>query len=83
MPDNDNNDNDTFFSKTKCDRCSNDLKVRTMSWFNKDTICMECKDKEDDLKDDLRQTGVNPSQLEGCGYLPTPRFISPSRVLYQ
>jgi hypothetical protein len=31
---------------TKCDRCSNETRVTTMSYFNTDTICMDCKDKE-------------------------------------
>ena len=37
---------DTFFSKTRCDRCGAPLTVRIMSMFNEDVICMECKKKE-------------------------------------
>ena len=37
---------DTFFSKTRCDRCGAPLTVRIMSMFNEDVICMECKEKE-------------------------------------
>ena len=31
---------------TKCDRCKNTTKSWTMSTFNTEQICMECKDKE-------------------------------------
>lgn len=29
-----------------CDRCHTDARVTTMSMFNMDTLCMECKEKE-------------------------------------
>lgn len=74
---------DTFFSQTKCDRCPNPLKVRTMSFFTEETICMDCKDKETEIKELLTASGVDYSKLEGCGYLPDPRQINPSRVLFK
>ena len=38
---------DKFFTQTKCDRCGGNLeKGRTMSIFNTECICMECKEKE-------------------------------------
>ena len=38
---------DEFFTKKKCDRCGGSLEGgRTMSMFNTDCICMECKRKE-------------------------------------
>ena len=37
---------DDFFKKKTCDRCGAELKVRTMSMFNEDVICLECKEKE-------------------------------------
>lgn len=37
---------DDFFKKKFCDRCGKELKVRIMSMFNEDVICMECKEKE-------------------------------------
>ena len=38
---------DTFFSQTKCDRCGKELTDgRTMSMFNTECICLECKRKE-------------------------------------
>lgn len=30
----------------KCDRCHKDTNTWTMSMFNTQTICMECKEKE-------------------------------------
>jgi hypothetical protein len=58
---------DTFFTSSKCDRCPNDLSVRTMSWFNEDTICMECANKEHELRQQLPNNGRDH---EGCGYIP-------------
>lgn len=38
---------DTFFSKTKCDRCGGSLEGgRIQSMFNEDCLCMKCKDEE-------------------------------------
>lgn len=38
---------DKFFTQTNCDRCGGNLeKGRTMSMFNTECICMECKAKE-------------------------------------
>jgi hypothetical protein len=54
-----------------------------MSWFTEETICMDCKEKENEIKELLREAGTDPSKLEGCGYIPTPRAINPSRVLFQ
>ena len=60
---------DPFFSKTTCDRCPNDLSVRIMSWFNNQTICMDCSDKESIIKSKLREQGKG--DMEGCGYVPS------------
>lgn len=62
--------NDPFFSQSKCSRCSNPLTVRTMSWFNNDTICMDCSKKEREIKDALKAQGKDPRDYEGCGYIP-------------
>jgi len=61
---------DTFLTQDTCDRCPNDLKVRTMSWFTEETICMECSDKESEIKKALRAQGIKDAK-EGCGYIPT------------
>lgn len=38
---------DKFFSQERCNRCGKKLDGgRIMSMFNKDCICMECKEKE-------------------------------------
>ena len=37
---------DTFFSKTRCDRCGAPLTVRIQSMYNEQVICMACKEKE-------------------------------------
>ncbi|TAL67459.1 MAG: gamma-glutamylcyclotransferase [Bacteroidetes bacterium] len=58
---------DKFFSKKYCDRCGNVLDARTMSWFNDDTICMNCSDKESAIKKKLQDGGKS---YEGCGYIP-------------
>lgn len=43
---------DKFFTQTTCDRCGGSLKFgRTMSMFNTECICMECKQKERQNKD--------------------------------
>lgn len=40
---------DNFFKKTHCDKCGKKLTARTMSMFNTDCICPECKIKETKL----------------------------------
>ena len=43
---------DDFFKKTRCDRCGGSLDGgRTMSMFNEQTICMACKEKEQNRAD--------------------------------
>ncbi len=38
---------DVFFSQSRCDRCSKELKAgRIMSMFNTDCICLDCAAKE-------------------------------------
>ena len=66
---------DEFLTKTKCDRCQKlldvrTMSIRTMSWFNNDTICMECADKETEIKSKLRFLGKKDA-MEGCGYIPS------------
>lgn len=36
-----------FFNKTHCDRCMKLLSARITSMFNMDTICLDCKRKEE------------------------------------
>lgn len=62
---------DPFFTQSTCSRCPNPLSARTMSWFNKDTICMECSAKEQVIKTALRAKGIADA-MEGCGFIPNP-----------
>lgn len=62
---------DRFFDQTNCDRCYKPLSGgRTMSWFNTQTICMQCSSDEKAVKDKLKSQGENPNDYEGCGYIP-------------
>ncbi len=58
---------DEFFTKEICDRCGNDLKIRIMSWFTEETICITCARIEDEIKKQLPDGGKN---YEGCGFIP-------------
>ena len=67
---------DSFFSKTRCDRCGAPLTVRIMSMFNEDVICMECKEKERQRPDyreaveadlDAIRRARGPSRVPGDG----------------
>jgi hypothetical protein len=60
---------DPFFTKSACDRCGGSLAVRTMSWFNKDAICMTCSAKESEIKKALRAQSCADA-MEGCGFIP-------------
>lgn len=43
---------DKFFSQTNCDRCGKPLTDgRTMSMYNTDCICIDCKRKETERPD--------------------------------
>ena len=58
-----------FFTQTHCDRCQKPLvPARIMSWFTKETICMDCSKKEKELRAKLPNNGRD---YEGCGYVPT------------
>ena len=63
--------NDPFFTAENCDRCNGSLKIRTMSWFTEETICVDCSAKERVIKNELRVKGYS-NALEGCGYIPNP-----------
>ena len=55
---------DQFFHQDLCDRCGGKLVARTMSWFNEDTICMTCSQKEDEIRKTLPENG---RYMEGRG----------------
>lgn len=58
---------ETFFDQTHCDRCHGDLRVRKMSWFNQETICLNCSNWEDEI---INHHPESKSQLEAIGYIP-------------
>jgi hypothetical protein len=37
---------DAFFHAPRCDRCGALARATTMSYFNTDTICMDCRTRE-------------------------------------
>lgn len=37
---------DSFFSKTRCDRCGAPFGSKIMSKFNQDALCVDCKEDE-------------------------------------
>ncbi len=59
-----------------CDRCLQSLakgggcSVYTTSWFTTETICMDCKAKEQEIRKHLPNHGHD---FEGCGYIPTEK----------
>ena len=67
---------DDFFTKDNCDRCGGNLRIRIMSWFNNETICMECSNKETSLKRMIRASNQDKTWFEGCGRVPTEAEIS-------
>jgi hypothetical protein len=60
---------DQFLTQTHCDRCNTSLegKARILSWFNKQTICMECSVREREIRAKLPEGGAT---FEGCGFIP-------------
>lgn len=68
---------DSFFNTNSCGRCGETpLTMRQMSWFTESALCMACIDKEEIIKQALRDKGVQDA-LEGCGYIPDPAQVNP------
>ena len=63
---------DKLFTQTKCDRCGGSLeKGRTMSMFNTECICMECKAKERERADyQEATTAVRDAESKGDRNFP-------------
>lgn len=67
---------DRFFTQTTCDRCGGSLSGgRIMSMFNKDCICMACKEKERNLpgykaasKAEAEAVKAGNRNFDGIGY---------------
>lgn len=62
---------DDFFEQENCERCYGDLKVRTTSWFNRETVCANCSRWEDAIC--LAQAECRTA-LEGIGGVPEVDF---------
>lgn len=60
-----------FFDQEWCDRCGNELDVRTTSWFNTDTICLNCDNWESRI---IEARPESKSELEGIGHIPDVEF---------
>ena len=55
---------------TECSRCSNDLRLRTVSFFTGKPICKACMDKEALSKQFLINAGQVVEDFRKCGYVP-------------
>lgn len=62
---------DDFFDKGRCDRCHGELFGRTTSWFNTDTICIDCSRIEDEI---IEARDESRSDLENWGTIPDVDF---------
>lgn len=64
----------TFFIQKNCDRCGKLLNnAREMSFFTKETLCMECSAEEDRIRRKIRERDGDPKadlKYEGCGMVP-------------
>ena len=69
---------DKFFSQTNCDRCGKPLTDgRTMSMYNTDCICLDCKRKETERADykatvdaDRKAIKSGDFNFKGVGFKP-------------
>lgn len=69
---------DTFYTQTQCDRCGGSLaEGRIMSMYNRECICMKCKQAEtqradyrDALAADHEAIKQGNYNFDGIGYSP-------------
>ncbi|MBR5355639.1 MAG: gamma-glutamylcyclotransferase [Lachnospiraceae bacterium] len=60
---------DKFFYQEHCDRCGGSLeKGRTMSMFNTDCICMNCKRKERERPDYAKAVEADIAEVRRGNY---------------
>lgn len=66
---------DKFYTQENCDRCNKRLTSRTMSMFNEDCICMDCKAKEREHKNykkaqdaEINEVRSGNLNFKGIGY---------------
>jgi len=65
---------DIFFLQKDCDRCKGSLEEgRAISFFTRETICMECSRKEDEIRQRIRERDKDSDAdmiYFGCGVVP-------------
>ena len=60
---------DDFFTKEICDRCGSSLnKIRTMSAFNTDCICMKCSAEEEKHPDYKNAVAADCEEIQKGNY---------------
>jgi len=62
-----------YFIQHFCDRCNGEFsKGRVMSFFTRETICLDCSRKEEEIRAKIREDAGAGADLEyeGCGFLP-------------
>ena len=60
---------DKFFTQKHCDRCGGSLENgRTMSMYNEDCICMNCKHKETQRADYNKAVEADHEQIKQDNY---------------
>lgn len=60
---------DKFLTQKHCDRCGGSLSGgRTMSMFNEDCICMECKEKERQRADYGKAVEADHTEIKNGNY---------------
>ena len=60
---------DDFFKKTRCDRCHGSLDDgRICSMFNEQTICMTCKEKEQQRADYRKAVEADHAEIRKGNY---------------
>lgn len=61
---------DLFF-RGRCSRCRRMMTSRAVSFFTERMICLICVALENDLKAQLRRSGIGPFQFENSGHWPS------------
>jgi hypothetical protein len=62
-----------YFIQPFCDRCERDLSEgRAMSFFNCETICLDCSRREEEIRAKIREdVGADADlEYERCGIIP-------------
>ena len=64
----------TFFIQKNCDRCGASLEAgRAMSFFTRETLCLECSKKEDEIRQKIRERDGDPNadlKYQNIGVVP-------------